>query len=118
MAGVENFRAASAEECEKIEMGDRVRSYDFEFHDDCYVEGTITGIGLVLEGCPRYTISADRKCWGGEIEALRPERNIYPPVNGTRNLMGGYTNGVRRIHTADEWREILQDHAEDLRGDF
>jgi hypothetical protein len=97
MAGIENYRAATAEECEKIEVGDRVRSYDFEFHDDCYVEGTVEVVTAPIEGCERYKIIADRRVWDGM--ETQHDLMYLPPVNGTRNSMGGYTNGVRKVQS-------------------
>jgi len=91
---VPNFRLQDPELAEKIEVGDLVRSYDFEFSDDCYLEGTVIGL-IDFEGCPRYRIAAVFKVWEGEQKMI--EREIIPPVNGTPRMMGGYCNGVRKV---------------------
>jgi hypothetical protein len=86
MAGIENFRAANTDECEEIKVGDFVRSYDFETHDDIFVVGRVQEVGVEMEGCPRYRIAS-----------LRGDgREVYPPVNGTAHSFGGYCNGVRK----------------------
>jgi hypothetical protein len=100
MASVLNFRARSREECDtSIGVGDRVRSYDFEYYDNCYVEGVVEKI-IPVEGCDRYCIQADRRV--AEDKVYTENLPVFmPPLNGTR-VAGTfeYTNGVRKIDAA------------------
>lgn len=120
MPGIPNFRAATAEECEQIAVGDFVRSYDFDTHEDCYVEGKVQAIGEVMEGCERYEIFVLKRIFGGErIDhgggKVAGDNLCFPPVNGTRHLFGGYCNGVRKVdeEAAEFWREKLADWTSD-----
>lgn len=78
----------------EIQVGSRVRSYDFESTRECYVEGTVERI-VEIERCPRYEIRVERSVWKGQEEDFgsRPEF-VIPPVNGTPMLFGGVTNCV------------------------
>ena len=84
-----------------IEVGDKVRSFDFDYCRDltgeraCYVEGYVVGIEP-HGGCDRYVIAVDRAVFGGEEREVWPKK-VYPPVNGTRKLMGGTCSGVEVI---------------------
>lgn len=93
---VPDFRPDDQSVCEKIEVGDRVRSYDFEFYDDCYIEGTVEEITAPIEGCERYRIIGMFRCFDGRQEML-DGREFIPPVNGTPYMMGGFCNGVRKV---------------------
>ena len=78
-----------------IEVGNRVRSYDFQRNRECYVEGIVEGFER-LEGCERYKIRVERKVWAGE-EVENPYRgHVYPPLNGTPSLFGE-CNGVELV---------------------
>jgi hypothetical protein len=75
-----------------IEVGNRVRSFDFEDRGltgerACYVEGTVVEIGNFPEfpDCPRYKIQVERHVFGGE-ELAEHEDFVFPPVNGTPRL--------------------------------
>lgn len=90
----------------EIKIGDRVRSFDFEDRDlcgprACYVEGTVVGVGTFPEfpDCPRYKIAVEREVFGGEEhwDFEVGAAFVYPPVNGTRRMMGGVTGGVERM---------------------
>lgn len=94
-------KPAKVEALEEIKQGQRVRSFDFEHRDDCYVEGYVVGFDLV-EGCPRYVIQASVDVWEGEQldpaeKGCRVGRVFYPPVNGTPRSMGGFCHGVRAV---------------------
>ena len=79
-----------------IEVGNRVRSYDFQRDRECYVEGIVEGFEHV-EGCERYKIRVERKVWAGE-EVESPYRgHVYPPLNGTPRLFGDVCNGVELV---------------------
>ena len=87
-----------------ISVGDRVRSFDFSDGPDgrslsgkraCYIEGEVVGIEP-HGGCDRYVIAVERAVFGGEERTPWPKK-VYPPVNGTRKLMGGETNSVEMV---------------------
>ena len=82
-----------------IEVGDLVRSYDFNDIDDCYVEGIVIEMGVRMQGSDRYKIAPVKSVQNGEEcpDSLRLNHFIYPPVNGTQSWMGGVTNCVKRI---------------------
>lgn len=65
----------------EIKVGQKVRSYDFGSHKDCYVEGIVEKIGP-WEGCagtcPHYHIRTTRKVWLGKEE--QGETYYFPPV--------------------------------------
>jgi hypothetical protein len=98
LSSIPVFRVSDPTLAEEIAVGDKVRSYDFEAHDDCYVEGVVRHTDRWLEGCPRYEIDVTRQMSGGEFvhPDTQPEQ-IFPPRNGTPNWLGGYTNGVRKV---------------------
>ena len=105
-----------------IQIGDRVRSFDFakswDFPDPndtsdnpapshvtgrdlegeraCYVEGEVIGFDQI-EGCERYRILVDRDVFGGEEDDRRVGRVVSPPLNGTPSMMGGTTNFVELV---------------------
>jgi hypothetical protein len=118
MPGIQNWRSQTEEDCVKIEKGDWVRSYDFEFLDDCYVLGRVIAIGEMLGGCPRYEIQPFRRVSEGR-ESLKGSinrDNVFPPVNGTRHIFGGFCNGVRKCEgeELEYWREKWADWASDV----
>lgn len=87
--------------CDRVMVGDRVRSFDFEGRDDCYVEGVVTGY-REREGCTRYAILVDREVFNGEVIPYNATRSgmgrtAYPPVNGTPKSTGGICDGVKKI---------------------
>jgi len=84
-----------------IQVGSKVRSFDFPYNRDlageraCYVEGKVVGFEA-HQGCERYVVAVDRCVFGGEDREAWPAK-IYPPVNGTPKLMGGVCDGVELI---------------------
>lgn len=106
---------------ETIQIGSCVRSYSFAFglkgndrplgledkgERASWFEGIVRSIGEIeIEGCPRYKIEVKLKRSAGEItEATeRDPEYVYPPVNGTRSILGGVTCGVLVIHLPDDW---------------
>ena len=84
-----------------ISVGDFVRSFDFPRHRDldgdraCYMEGRVVDFKEV-EGCRRYVIDVERCVFGG-TEREKFAKRIYPPVNGTRRMLGGVCDGVELI---------------------
>ena len=86
----------------EIQVGDDVRSFDFESRDlkgehACFVEGEVVAIGDFEEfpDCQRYKIRAARHIFRGE--EIEHEEFIYTPLNGTPTSMGRETNGVEVI---------------------
>jgi hypothetical protein len=79
-----------------IRIGNKVRSFDFQRHRDCYIEGIVEGFKEV-EGCIRYEIRVERKVWAGEEVAEPLACHVYPPLNGTPRTFGGECNGVELI---------------------
>lgn len=101
MNPVSNFTVKNDYEADtSIKVGDRVRSYDTEFRDDCYIEGVVCDVDYNLGGCRRYVIEADKRVIEGEDQTdslhTRNDR-FYPPMNGVRVIFGGYCNGVRKV---------------------
>ena len=85
---------------EQIQVGDKVRSYDFDYNTDCYVEGDVLQVGVMYEGCPRYEIFVTRQVvCGKEKPNLLKGHRVYPPINGTRRVLGGICNGVKTLKT-------------------
>lgn len=121
MPALEKFRTQTAEEVEQIEVGDWVRSYDFEFRDDCYVLGRVIAIGVEMGGCPRYEIQSFRRISEGSLMGSinRTRENVFPPVNGTPHIFGGFCNGVRKCEgeELEYWREKWADWASDVEID-
>ena len=88
-----------------IQVGDRVRSFDFstspggrdlEGERACYVEGRVEDL-VEVEGCLRYRILVDRDVFAGEESDRRVGRHVTPPVNGTRSTLGGATDFVELV---------------------
>ena len=94
---VADFRVDRPDLAEKIAVGDLVRSYDFERHPDCWVEGEVVEITAPIEGCPRYRIAVATRAMEGRRRKGRRGEQVLPPVNGAATLSGGYTNGVRKV---------------------
>jgi hypothetical protein len=90
-----------------IELGARVRSFDFAHHDGigrdlegeraAYVEGVVEGSCEDFGDCTRYAIRVERQVAGGlEVDHLVGER-VFPPLNGTKTWLGSETCGVEKI---------------------
>lgn len=119
MSGLLNWRAPSLDLCEtNIKVGDWVRSYDFEYHDDCYIVGRVTDLNYDMGGCPRFVIEGFQRIAQGAVEPgaihTRNDR-FYPPMNGVPHSFGGYCNGVRKLDQEgqDFWNEKVADWASD-----
>jgi hypothetical protein len=93
----------------KIKVGDKVRSYDFEWRvgdtaRECYVEGVVESIGPV-PSCPcggdHYEIKVTRRVWAGADASVTDpsERGavIYPPVATLYAERDGYKSGVELL---------------------
>jgi len=86
-----------------VEVGNRVRSFDFHYMRDldgprsCYMEGEVTDIVEHPHfGYKCYEIQVDRVICAGKENDEIPV-TIYPPVNGTPTTMGRITDGVEVI---------------------
>ena len=88
-----------------IQVGDKVRSFDFaqgDFGRDlegeraCYVEGVVESF-VEREGCPRYEVRVQRHVFAGEVRDYRWGCLVYPPVNGTPKLFGGVCDNVELV---------------------
>ncbi len=99
-----DWRVNEADRAEVIRVGDRVRSYDWEYDTLSYVEGEVLRIGPVKwdRRVPRYTIRADLWVVRGKTRRLGVDPTFYPPVNGTPHAFGGFCNGVRKIEEQDD----------------
>ena len=96
-----------------IQVGDRVRSFDFEGHPSaralegesaCFVEGVVRNItnpevDTMFRDCAHYEIRVDRRIFGG-VETEVVGGLVYPPVNGTTRLFGGVTDFVELVEAA------------------
>jgi hypothetical protein len=82
---------------DKILIGDRVRSFDFENNETCFMDGKVISIEY-KDGCDRYVISVDFCCFDSEEHYDYPDF-IYPPVNGTKQLFSliGFTHLVKKL---------------------
>jgi len=96
----------------EIQIGDKVRSFDFPGRDltgerACYVEGIVVAIAPrprpCMDGIERYHIRITARVFGGirkeprEILAEYRRGLALPPVNGTRQYLGNPTDGVEKI---------------------
>jgi len=80
-----------------INIGTRVRSFDFPFREEsmvegpnaCWIEGTVEGVCRDFPDCPRYTIRVDRQVFAGKEETDLIGEHIFPPLNGTPRSFGG-----------------------------
>ena len=85
-----------------VQVGDRVRSFDFGNARDlegdraCYVEGRVEDF-VSHEGCRRYKILVERCVFAGEDDDRRVGSYVFPPVNGTPTMFGGLTCFVELV---------------------
>jgi len=86
----------------EIKVGDTVRSFDFEFVDNCYIEGKVIDFHFI-EGCERCMIELDKKIFNGKdttedyLKQVNGDRLVYPPINGTPSWMGDVLNNIKKI---------------------
>lgn len=86
----------------KIQVGDLVRSYDFNHMRDhvgenaCYIEGVVQEI-VNTSGCDRYKIRCTRRVIAGEREPRDIGKEYFPPINGIPTVFGGLTSFVEKI---------------------
>ena len=86
---------------EKITIGSKVRSFDFQHRDitgdrACYIEGVIVDILKEENSYDRYLIKVHRQVFGGAEKSDHP-LTVTPPVNGTLTMFGDTTNFVEPI---------------------
>lgn len=94
---------------EKIEIGERVRAYDFPQYGmhmpdnviqttrNCYAEGIVETVGVEQNLCPRYKIRVERRVFDGHEIEFKDEPYVFPPVNGMPDTFGGLTSNVEKI---------------------
>lgn len=97
-----------------IDVGDRVRSFDFESRDidgpkAYYIEGTVVEL-VMFQGCARYRIKSEIIVRAGDVASFIPKdfEYILPPINGTPKLMGGECEGVELIVKPFTWGMLPQ----------
>jgi hypothetical protein len=85
-----------------INIGDKVRSFDFPTHRDiegpdaCFIEGIVEGFTKV-EGCMRFDIKATRVVFDGVERDFEEGERAFPPLNGTPTNKGRITDGVVKV---------------------
>jgi hypothetical protein len=85
---------------EQIQVGDRVRTFDYDNRDDCFADGVVQGIGPRPDSeCEHYYIEVERMVWKGEEQEADGDM-VYPPINGTKTSMGFSTNYVVTLERA------------------
>jgi len=84
-----------------IEVGARVRSFDFapynrdlEGERACFIEGVVEGVSREGWDCDRYVIRPTRRIAGGAERDFADDTLFFPPLNGTPGLIGGDQDGV------------------------
>lgn len=93
---------AEAAKRQEVQVGDRVRSFDFDDHAlegerACYFEGRVESI-VDAPDCKRYVIRTERQVFQGvEVPATQRPALIYPPMNGIKRMFGGVTTGVEKL---------------------
>ena len=80
----------------QVQLFDKVRAYDFEEKDSCFVEGKVVGFARI-EDCQRYAILVERRVFANRDVEVKPGEVVYPPVNGTPTTFGGVKNNVQVI---------------------
>ena len=85
-----------------IEIGSKVRSFDFDSRDlvgenAFYVEGVVVDISET--SCNgRYSILVEKQIFRGEEANYHVGTIVYPPVNGLLNIVtGNKTDGVELL---------------------
>ena len=101
-----------------LEVGDRVRSFDFESREidgdhAYYMEGTVVAL-VMFQGCARYRIKVEVIVRGGIIFPMVSADfdHVLPPINGTPKLLSGTCDGVELIVSPFTWgtQPILRHH--------
>jgi hypothetical protein len=89
---------------EALELGARVRSFDFpwqtreaEGETACYVEGVLEGVCRDFPDCPRYAIKVDRQLFAGERRDDLVGEWVFPPLNGTPGMFTKKCDGVEKV---------------------
>ncbi len=94
-----------------IKVGDTVRSYDFQYIENCYVEGEVVELTENFEGCACYHIKIEKKVFNGkEVSVALDNIDVYPPVNGLESWMGGKTCGVQKLEENNGRKRIISNH--------
>lgn len=75
-----------------INVGDDVRSFDFPFNDDCYVEGKVREINDIY-----YLIDVSKRIMSGEEVDLEGKTFEVTVVKNGNNGFFGVSNGVELL---------------------
>jgi hypothetical protein len=83
-----------------IQVGSKVRSFDFEDQSTegeraCFIDGEVVEMGRFPDfpDCDRYKLRVERHVFGGE-QLAEHEEFVFPPLNDTPTTMGRKTEGV------------------------
>jgi|TARA_B100001094_G_C18099811_1_gene755102 hypothetical protein len=105
-----------------INIGDKVRSFDFPTHRDidapdaCFIEGIVEGFTKV-EGCMRFDIKATRVVFDGVERDFEEGERAFPPLNGTPTNMGRITDGVVKVEKPNPANRIADMDVSNLTED-
>ena len=64
-----------------IEVGDRVRSFDYLNDSKCYFIGVVTDVD---EEAGVYNIKVESQVWEGKRQETNYCASVHPPINGLR----------------------------------
>lgn len=81
-----------------IELGDRVRCFDFPNEAGCYFVGHITDVD---ELAGQYNIKVEFQVWEGEVSLVNYCDRVMPPINGLAGIFGPFC-GVQRMEEGEE----------------
>ena len=70
----------------QVQVGDRIRSFDFEGEYDCYLEGTVEQIDEFY-----LYFTADTQMFGGELN------NVQKPVRTAREVIRDWSDRIQVI---------------------
>jgi len=59
-----------------VDVGDKVRAYDFASREDCYIEGTVVRV-VPKRGHDGYEILVSKRVWSGEDEPDSADIGTY-----------------------------------------
>jgi len=94
------------EDCEKIQIGDKVMSFDQEYKPFSAIIGTVIGVDEEVAGHARFIIIASEYVSRRDESGIHDEivvrkkinKTFYPPFNGLQMTFSDkYTNFVHKI---------------------
>ena len=81
-----------------IEIGDRVRCFDFPNEAGCYFIGYVTDVDHTNG---QYNVKVEFQVWEGERALVNYCDRIMPPINGLEGIFGKF-RGVQRVLEGEE----------------